>query len=188
MDDSGVSTHQTALLPAIARGDIRAVRPLVDRYGALVWAMLCRHLGTDAARHVSFQVFRELYDRAESLSREDVPEVVTVAAVVRRQIATSGAGAAPERAAKSPSAPVSDCVRSVPALVAVSRALISLPNDQKRAVELAVLRGLNVREIAEQTGLSVTAVRRGLRQGLQVLRGEIGTGKPTAAEQEGAAT
>jgi len=181
-----VTSSQTALLPAIARGDIRAVRPLVDRYGALVWSMLCRHLGGDAARHVSFQVFRELFESASTLSRDDVPEVVTVAAVVRRQLATSGAAATNDHPTSTATS-VSECVRSVPELVSVSRALIALPNDQKRAVELAVLRGLSVKAIADQTGMSVSAVRRGLRQGLQVLRGEIGAGKPAATEQEGAA-
>lgn len=174
------------LLPAVAKGDIRAVRPLVDRYGPVVWSLLCRHLGHDAARHVSFQVFRELFDNARTLHRDDVPEVVTVVAVARRQLVTSGMAAPAQRAVTTSSA-VAECVRRVPELVAVSRALIALPNDQKRVVELAVLRGLNVAAISDQTGIAVPAVRRSLRQGLQVLRGEIGSGKAAALQEEGAA-
>ncbi|MEM7377175.1 MAG: sigma factor-like helix-turn-helix DNA-binding protein [Pseudomonadota bacterium] len=173
------------LLPAIARGDIRAVRPLVDRYGPLVWSLLCRHLGGDAARHVSFQVFRELFDNAGALVREAVPEVVTVAAVTRRQLAANGSTATGTRV-KAGSSTVADCVRQVPELVAVSRAMIALPNDQKRVVELAVLHGLSVDAIADQTGMAVTAVRRSLRQGLQVLRGEMSTGKAATSTEEGA--
>ncbi|MEM6985474.1 MAG: sigma factor-like helix-turn-helix DNA-binding protein [Pseudomonadota bacterium] len=177
---------QPSLLSAVARGDIRAVRPLVDRYGPLVWSLLSRHLGNDAARHVSFQVFRDLFDNAATLVREDVPEVVTIAAVARRQLAANGIQAHTTRS-KAASSTVADCVRQVPELVAVSRALISLPNDQKRVVELAVLQGLSVEAIADQTGIAKTAVRRSLRQGLQVLRGELGTGRAAKAAEEGAA-
>lgn len=172
----------------MALGDIRAVRPLVDRYGPLVWSLLCRHLGDDSARHVSFQVFRELFDNAASLVRDDLPEVVTVAAVTRRQLAATGLRASRETQMKPGKPSVADCVRKAPELVAVSRSMISLPNDQKRVIELAVMQGLSVDAIAEQTGMPKSAVRRSLRQGLQVLRGELSSSQERTSAKEGAAS
>lgn len=164
-----------ALLPLVASGDSQAVHALVDRYGPLVWGILGRSLTQSRAHLVSREVFSYLFEHAGALAREPVPEVVSVASVVHRVLARETDRDPVE---SSVNRPVAQCVKSVPELVAVSRSLISLPNEQKRAVELCVLQGLSTRQVAARMSLDVSTVRRYLRKGLQKARSSFGA-RPT---------
>lgn len=55
----------------------------------------------------------------------------------------------------------------------MATALMQLPQDQRRAVELKHLHGESLKDIAEKMGKSVTAVAGLLRRGLDKLRAEL---------------
>ncbi len=161
-----------ALLPLVAAGDSQAVHAFVDRYGPLIWGVLGRSLTQSRAHVVSREVFQHLFREASVLARDPVPEVVIVASVVHRLLAKETDRDPVESSAAN--RPVALCVKSVPELVAVSRSLISLPHEQKRAVELCVLQGMSANEVAKKMELNLNTVRRYLRRGLQKARSSFG--------------
>jgi|GEM_PF-2939740 len=179
-----VGDDSAALLPLVAAGDSQAVHAFVDRYGPLVWGILGRSLTQARAHSVSRQVFRQLFNDAAVLARDPVPEVVVVASVVHRMLAREGDRDPVSLSASS--RPVALCVKSVPELVAVSRSLISLPHEQKRAVELCVLQGLSARQVAQKMELDINTVRRYLRRGLQKARSSFGARPADGRATQGA--
>ncbi len=175
-----------ALLPLVAAGDSQAVHAFVDRYGPLVWGILGRSLTQARAHVVSRQVFRHLFREAARLGQDPVPEVVIVSSVVHRYLARESDRDPIESSLAN--RPVAHCVKSVPELVAVSRSLISLPHEQKRAVELCVLQGLTVRQVAQKMELNISTVRRYLRRGLQKARSSFGASPASDRAAQGAKT
>ena len=173
-----------ALLPLVAAGDSQAVHAFVDRYGPLVWGILGRSLTQARAHVVSREVFRQLFADAAVLARDPVPEVVVVASTVHRILASETDRDPVESSAAN--RPVALCVKSVPELVAVSRSLISLPHEQKRAVELCVLQGMPARQVATKMELDINTVRRYLRRGLQKARSSFGARPADGREAQGA--
>lgn len=172
------------LLPLVAAGDSQAVHAFVDRYGPLVWGILGRSLTQARAHVVSREVFRHLFSHAAVLSREPVPEVVIVASAVHRVLARETDRDPIESSVAN--RPVALCVKSVPELVAVSRSLISLPHEQKQAVELCVLQGLSARQVAGKMRLDINTVRRYLRRGLQKARSSFSARPTDGRETQGA--
>lgn len=177
-DDTG------ALLPMVASGDEQAVHAFIDRYGALVWGMLERSLTPERAQAASRKVFRQIFNDAAILARESAPEVIVVASIAHRILAAEPQCQACELPAASQ--PVAHCLKSIPELVAVSRSLISLPHEQRRAVELCVLQSLSAPQVAQQMELDAHTVRHYLRQGLQKARSSFGAGAAGGQKTRGA--
>ncbi len=175
---------KVALLPLVAAGDSQAVHAFIDRYGPLIWGILGRSLTRARAHTVSRQVFRHIFRKAAVLARDPVPEVVIGSSVVHRYLAQESDRDPIESSVAN--RPVAQCVKSVPELVAVSRSLISLPHEQKRAVELCVLQGLSVRQVAEKMDLNLNTVRRYLRRGLQKARSSFGATPSSERAAQGA--
>jgi RNA polymerase sigma-70 factor (ECF subfamily) len=170
----------------MAAGDRAAFTPFYDRYAALAFGLLRRMLrDADEAAEVLQDVFWELWlGAAEYDPARGSPEAwVTVRArsrgidrvrSVRRRgemlVAPVNEAAAEPAAGDNPSALVED--REM-----VHGVLRELPDDQRRVIELAYLKGLTHTQISARLGLPLGTVKTRMRLGMERLRGLVG-GRP----------
>jgi len=183
------------LIDRIGKGDADALALLYDRYASRVLGLTTRILGDrDEAEDVLQEVFLQVWrtprqydsargsagtwllilarsraiDRLRSLRRRGRDRHVPIDA----QPLTSGEDL--ERAAETSQDGA-----------AVRRALAELPDEQRRALELAYFGGYTQTEIAQMTGAPLGTVKTRLRQGMMKLRDGYrtysGSGAPFAA-------
>lgn len=194
---AGTSTVDDAsLVEAMARGDERAATSLYDRHGAVMYGLSLRMVGEPAdAEEVVLDAFAQAWRDAVRFdaSRGSVlgwlttivrtraldairargrrAKMVESAAVRLDEPAAMGTGTpAPDRA-------VEDAERSV----AVSSALQSLPELQRRAIELAFFEGLTHQEVAERLREPLGTVKTRIRLGMLKLRDMLGGLAPEPA-------
>ena len=189
------AVNDDALIDRIGKGDADALAFLYDRYASRVLGLTARILGDrDEAEDVLQEVFLQVWrtprqfdsargsagtwllilarsraiDRLRSLRRRGHGRQVPIDA----QPLTSGEDL--ERAAETSQEGA-----------AVRRALAELPDEQRRALELAYFGGYTQTEIAEMTGAPLGTVKTRLRQGMMKLRDGYrtysGSGAPFAA-------
>ncbi len=166
-----------ALLPRIAAGDERAVRECVNRYGALVWSLARRwSADTSDAEDAVQDIFIDLWRSASRFDATRATEAGWVAMIARRRLI--------DRARRSKTAPT---LESFPAgfdvedetgrdgdadIDLASRAeraravLRTLPDAQRRLLELSLLDGKSHDEIARETDLPLGTVKSHIRRGL----------------------
>lgn len=164
-----------ALLRRVASGDRAAAVACIDRHGAEVRALV-RRLGVadERADAAVRGVFRALWRAAGRSRRGAADEAAFVTQVARRFVLDHH----PERGRQALRTPEDDGEPAPPTRTrprqsslfgdagGVTRALASLPSDQRTALELAVLRGLPYARIAFLTGLPTAVVRDAARRGL----------------------
>jgi RNA polymerase sigma-70 factor, ECF subfamily len=167
------------LLRAIARGDESALGACYDRYRLILFGLVLRILhdrqeGEDVLQEVFLQVWRRARDFDESRGRA-FTWLVTIArsrALDRLRSAGSRARLATE-AAQSPRDEVGDAaeeaLKSEQSAI-VRRALVELPEEQRRALYLAYFEGLTQAEIAERLGDPLGTVKTRMRSGMIRLR------------------
>jgi RNA polymerase sigma-70 factor (ECF subfamily) len=165
----------TPLLARLLQGDRSALGELFDLYGALVNALALRILrDTAEAEDVVQEVFLQVWRQAARYdARRGSPEawLVTIARTraldrLRRRAARREEG--PPRAQLRAELPRND------EALAVGRALLSLSEDQRHAVELAYFGGLTHVEIADALGEPLGTIKTRIRTALQRLREAIG--------------
>ena len=157
------------------RGDRSAFRPLVERYESAVYG-LCRRLlgGSDAeAEDLSQETFLRAFHRlgqlddrrrfgpwlfqvARSLCRDRVRHLVAERRALERGVDLEGW--------QSVDAPPDDELSTV---------LASIPERERRALELKYFEGLAYRDIAAELGLSFSRVDHLIRQARARLAGRI---------------
>ncbi len=168
----------------LAQGDLEALEVLYARYVRPVYSLAVRILGDDvAAEEVTQDVFEQAwrgarsYDQARGRVGTWLLTIThhTAVDVLRKRLrrpATVG-GTAAELALTSMADPRVDvALQSIGNIdgVQVRRALQTLPEAQRRAIELAFFGGMSHAEITMALGQPLGTVKANIRRGMQRLR------------------
>lgn len=175
LDDAMDRSSDEALLQRLADGDFDALGVVYDRYAPVVNGLALRILrdtgdAEDVVQDVFVQVWRESsrYDRGRGSPQAWICMIARSRALDRlrrRQARREESGG--EEVAEATSDPrVSPAVLSV----SMSKALDTLPIEQRRPLELAYYEGLTQVEIAERLAEPLGTVKTRMRTGLLRLR------------------
>jgi RNA polymerase sigma-70 factor (ECF subfamily) len=176
-------TSDEALIARLASGvDEEALSQLYDRYQASMYGLALRitrdtAMAQDAVQEAFVGVWRNAarYSVARASARTWILSITHHRAIdlIRRRRATA---AIPEDDAPTDAFTAPDVwpevVRAVDA-EAVLSALVTLPDAQRQAIELAYFEGLTQTEIADRTGAPLGTVKSRVRLGLMQLRREL---------------
>ncbi|MBL9126221.1 MAG: sigma-70 family RNA polymerase sigma factor [Verrucomicrobiales bacterium] len=177
------AADDACLLAAIRQGDQVSLARLYDRRAGALFSMLVRMLNQDAEAEECLQdTFLRIWQRAETYDpARSAP--FTWMVMIARGLALSrlrARGSALQARSAYESEVASLEIEHIdPAWhppdselnTACSRALRGLPDEQRRAVELAFFRGWTHAEIAEATGEPLGTIKARIRRGLLALRG-----------------
>lgn len=171
------------LLHAVARGDEEALARLYDQYRVILFSVLVRILKSrEEAEDVLQEVFLQVWRRAKDFDQsrgKPFTWLVTLArsrAIDRiRQLGARQrlADSAAQNSSDVVSDAVSDTLHSEQREIVV-RALATLPDEQRRTLNLAYFDGLTQSEIAEQLGTPLGTVKTRMRSGMIKLRELLG--------------
>jgi RNA polymerase sigma-70 factor (ECF subfamily) len=167
------------LLHAVARGDEGALARLYDQYRVILFSLLVRILNSreeaeDVLQEVFLQVWRGAKNFDESRGRpftwlvtltrsRGIDRIRQLGA--RQRLADAAAQNNPEEASDA----VADAMYSEQKEI-MARALAELPEEQRRALDLAYFQGLTQSEIAEKLGTPLGTVKTRMRSGMMKLR------------------
>jgi RNA polymerase sigma-70 factor, ECF subfamily len=166
-----------ALIERIVAKDEAALAALYDRYGGMLWAVLCRILrDKQAAEEILQDIFYQLWNTAAQFdrSRGSVPGWLVVIgrnraiSLLRRHIPSQGE----ELQENTVVLPfnLESAVAQEQLLGRVEGALEGLPKEQRAAVELAYFEGMTHSEIARRTGDPLGTVKTRLRSAIETLK------------------
>lgn len=166
---------ETALIERIRAGDERAMGELYDRYSGVVYGVALRVLGnTSSAEDVLQEVFLQLWRNPQSFDADRGRLAPWLAVIARNR--------AIDLLRKRPmeddidELPISTGVNledEAAERMAISKARVvlgQLPQDQRRALEMAFFEGMTHTEIAAKTGDPLGTVKTRIRSGLLALR------------------
>ena len=168
------------LVAALASRDATALEALYDRYGRLAFSLAVRIVGTpEAAEEIVQEAFLSLWRGAATYQPGRAAVRTWLLSITHHR----AIDAVRRKAARVQTAPLDDQaqfvgVQDVWSAVNASllrdevrAALASLPQEQRRSIELAYFGGLTYPEIAEELGVPLGTVKSRLRLGLQKLQG-----------------
>jgi len=179
------------LLSRVAAGETDAVRLCVERYQGLVWTLARGFFADPAEAEDAVQdVFIELWKNADRFDPARGKESTFVGVLTRRRLIDRlrKLKRRPDTASMEME-PVSDAETVDQRLsrhedgLAARELLLSLPPQQRRAIELAVLHGHTHQEVSEQLQIPLGTVKAHVRRGLQRLRDRLGSASPTLGGQ-----
>jgi RNA polymerase sigma-70 factor (ECF subfamily) len=181
------SVKPSALLPAVARGDVAAFEELYDRYSSTLYALLIRILANaEDAQEVLQETFVKSWTSAKMFDALRGSEVAWLISIARsrgidrlrarrirldredeagREISTVSGFV--DRTSGADKAIQSEQT------VAVRGALAELPDAQRRALELAYFEGLSQSEIAARLSEPLGTVKTRMQLGMKKLRDRL---------------
>lgn len=173
-------------------GDTAALAELYDCHAAAVYSLARRIVTAPAdAEDVTHDVFAQAWKNAGSydLARGEPAAWLLMMArsraidlLRRRRPAPPGRGDEAIAAIPDPGPDVELIVATAEQVALTRQALTALPDDHRRALELAYYEGLTHMEIAERTGTPLGTVKTRIRSALGTLRRAIaeagGLGSP----------
>ena len=181
------SVKPSALLPAVARGDVAAFEELYDRYSSTLYALLIRILANaEDAQEVLQEAFVKAWTSAKMFDALRGSEVAWLISVARsrgidrlrarrirldredeagREISTVSGFVDRTNGA--------DKAIQSEQTVAVRGALAELPDAQRRALELAYFEGLSQSEIAARLSEPLGTVKTRMQLGMKKLRDRL---------------
>jgi RNA polymerase sigma-70 factor (ECF subfamily) len=178
-----------AVLAAIQARDDTALAHLYDRYGRLAFGLAFRVLGDrgvaeDTVQEAFLSVWRHAarYQPGRGGARAWLMAIVHNAAIDRRRgrfkreltdVQLDDVVYALETDAEDTFATVAERIEAAQ----IRQALNSLPDEQRRAIELAYFDGLTHQEIAQTTDTPLGTVKSRMRLGLQKLRVVLSDGE-----------
>lgn len=174
----------------VARGEIKALAALYDRYAGLLLSMANRMLGEKTvAEDLVQDVFMEVWRRAHGFdpSRGSVRTWLLVrlrsraldrlrSAQYRREVSVDDVG--PREAASTHEDPELSPDRAL-----VREAIQQLPEDQRVVIELSYFQGLSSSEIAEHMGSPIGTVKSRTAAALGKLRAAMSAAGPARESQ-----
>jgi RNA polymerase sigma-70 factor (ECF subfamily) len=165
----------SALLRRLAQGDQKALGEFYDRYAGLANGLALRILrdGTEAedvVQEVFVQIWRQAgrYDAARGTPEAWVCTIARTRALDRLRRRAS------RREDPQAAAPEPGGRPHTEEALAVRKALDVLPDEQRRALELAYYEGLTQSEIARQLGEPLGTVKTRIRSAMIRLREALG--------------
>jgi RNA polymerase sigma-70 factor (ECF subfamily) len=195
--DAEPGPHDARLIAAVAKGDARAFRVLVERHGRTLHRIAYRMLGdASEAEDVAQESLLRLWDNAAAWR----PVGGGVPGWLRR-VATNLCLDRIRKTARLTDAPVPECADETPAadavldarrLAEVARAaVLALPDRQRAAIVLTYYEQANNAEAADALGLKVKAFESLLVRARAALRENVGaagiSGADLATSEGGAA-
>lgn len=176
------SSWEQQLLDRIAAGDDSAIAAAYDQYGAIVFGLAARLVGSDHAPDVCQEVFVTLWDHPERVDLQRGSLRAFLVTVARRRcidhLRRQGRRAAnEERANRFVPVPTPDVGESALAMLAgqrVRQALGTLPADQRAAIDLAYFQGLTFRQVAVALHISEGTAKSRIRLALRRLAAQLG--------------
>ncbi|MEQ1689943.1 MAG: sigma-70 family RNA polymerase sigma factor [Gemmatimonas sp.] len=193
---ANLTTDDLSLVVAMATGEERAAALLSDRHGAVMFGLAIRMVGEAAdAEEVVLDAFAQAwreavrYDTTRGSVLGWLTTIVrtraldTIRARGRRaRMVDAATTRLDEPAAMGEGAPLPDAaVEGAERAGAVSSALRSLPDPQRRAIELAFFEGLTHQEVAERLREPLGTVKTRIRLGMLKLRDMLGGFAPEPA-------
>ena len=183
------SPHDHTLIVQIGAGESAALALLYDRYASAVFGLAVRILGVEhTAEEVVQDTFLRVWRNSGSF-KPDRGEVISWMLGIAHNLCIDELRRRKARitmvydtddysligAMPSPHLPVDEEVWLRERREVIRDALAQLPADQRRAIELAYMRGLTQSEIAEHTGEPLGTVKTRVRLGLRKLRDILAT-------------
>ena len=172
-------TSDSDLLRAVGRGDEAALAACYDRYRLILFGLILRILNDRAeAEDVLQETFLQVWRRANDFDETRGRPFTWLVTIARsRALDRLRSHGSRERIAAEAAVEARDVIgdatketlRSEEAVV-VRRALIELPEEQRRALLLAYFEGLTQTEIATRLGIPLGTVKTRIRSGMIRLR------------------
>ena len=172
--------EDAVLLEAMQRGDHSAVAALYDRYSGAAYGLAYRITGDGpSAEDVVQDAFVALWKQAARFDPERGRARSWLLTIVHHRaidVVRRRSGRAERALPEGPANLVAtdgrpeEIAEWVAEAEAVRRAVGTLPDEQRRAVEMAYFDGLTYVEIAERVGVPLGTVKSRLRLGLEKLR------------------
>lgn len=175
-------SSDAALVVAIGRWHDDAMAEVFRRHGGAVFALAKRVLGdTGRAEEVVQEVFVRLWNQPERFDPErgslrSFLLAQTHGRAVDMLRSDTARRAREEREARVTAESGYDLEREVWDLAVADRvrdAVMSLPEDERRAIELAYFRGRTYREVAVELGAPEGTVKSRIRSGLKRMRSAL---------------
>jgi len=164
-----------ALIERICSGDEMAMADMYDRYSGIVYGVALRVLGdTSAAEDVLQEVFLQLWRNPQAFDANRGRLSAWLAVITRNR--------AIDHLRKRP---FEDDIADIPvasgvnleseaaqrmAVEKIRAVLVHLPQEQRRALEMAFFEGMTHTEIAGKTGEPLGTIKTRIRTGLLALR------------------
>lgn len=179
-----VNIEFLALVARIAERDPGALEALYDLTSAVVHGLALRILGEhESAEEVTLDVYTRVWETAAEYSQERGTVCAWLFTMARsraidrlrstrrrREVALADLGHEhPDR-----SEPPEELCLASERSATVRSALSTLPQSQRRAIELAFFEGLTHRDIAERLNLALGTVKTQIRLGILKLRNILG--------------
>ena len=167
--------HDAALLERVRRGDDAAMTVLFDRYGKIVYSVALRVLREPAsAEDVLQEIFMQVWRSPGSFLETKGSLGGWLAVVARNRSIDTLRRKRPTDQVEEVSLP-SSCNLAEEAernmmMERARAAIVHLPAEQRKTLEMAFFEGLTHTEIAEVTGDPLGTVKTRIRSGLLTLR------------------
>ena len=178
------------LLLRLAEGEADAAQAVIRAYGGLVWSLALRFCRTrDDAEDAVQEIFTDLWKSAHRYRSSRAPERVFVTMIARRRLIDRlrrdkrRSEVEPMAAAEMEQTTPGDSGERGWDAERAARAIAHLSDDQRRVLELGILKGLTQSEIADATDTPLGTVKTHMRRGLIRLR-ELVAADATVARGE----
>ncbi|MFO0957634.1 MAG: sigma-70 family RNA polymerase sigma factor [Isosphaeraceae bacterium] len=163
------------ILARISAGDASALGILFDRYAGRVLGLLLNYVGREDAEDLLQVVFHEVWDRASAFDPSRSRFETWLLLIARSRALDHLRKRRIDAEPLDPSGPASDRDPSGEAerseqVGRLRSALGMLPDDQRRAIELAFFSRLTHQEIALRVGTPLGTVKTRIRLGMSRLR------------------
>jgi RNA polymerase sigma-70 factor (ECF subfamily) len=167
--------EEAALIQRIRSGDEDAMGDMYDRYSGIVYGVALRVLGnTTAAEDVLQEVFLQLWRNPQAFDANRGRLGPWLAVIARNRAIDHLRKRQPEEDIEdlpiSTGVNLEDEAAQRQAVTKIRGVLSQLPQDQRRALEMAFFEGMTHTEIAAKTGEPLGTIKTRIRAGLLAVR------------------